>query len=140
MMVFESVTLALAQTYPMILFAQETAPPAGNGFGGIFGSPLLPLLVIGVMFYFMLILPERKKRKALEEQLNQLKKNDNVIISGGICGVVVGATAGSKYVTVRVDDTNNTRLRVLRTHILQVGSHDEPETKDVAAKETDKKG
>lgn len=119
-----------------LLFAQgeQAAPEGAPGIGGIFNNPLLPLLVIGVMFYFLLILPERKKRKQLEEMLGNLKKNDPVITSGGICGVVVNASPGSRYVTVRVDDTNNTRLRVLRSHITQIGPHDE-----VAEKETPKK-
>lgn len=129
MMVLQSIASAFLWAQ-----AEQPAGDGANGIGGIFNNPLLPLLVIGVMFYFLLILPERKKRKQLEEMLGNLKKNDPVILSGGICGVVVNASPGSKYVTIRVDDTNNTRLRVLRSHIAQVGSHDE-----VVEKETPKK-
>ena len=106
---------------------------------GIFNNPLLPLVVIGIMFYFLLILPERKKRKELEEKLGSIKKNDPVITSGGICGVVVGAATGSKYVTVRIDDSNNTRIQVLRSHIAHIGPHDEVSEKDVATKEVKEK-
>jgi preprotein translocase subunit YajC len=119
-----------------LLLAQAEQPAGGgaNGIGGIFSSPLLPLLVIGVMFYFMLYLPDRKKRKQLEDLLGGLKKNDQVTTSGGIRGVIVNASPGAKYVTVRIDDSNNTRIRILRSHIAQIGPEDE-----VVEKETDKK-
>lgn len=110
---------------------------AGGGFLGIFNNPLLPLVVIGIMFYFLLILPERKKRKELENLLNSLKKNDPVITSGGVCGVIVNANPGSKYVTVRIDDSNNTKIQVLRSHIAQVGPHDEPEKKESVKEKKD---
>ena len=113
------------------LLAQADGAGEGTGGGlGIFNNPLLPLLVIGIMFYFLLILPERKKRKQLEDVLGQLKKNDPIITSGGICGTVVNASPGSKYITVRVDDTSNTRLKILRTHVTHVGPHDEVEEKE----------
>lgn len=118
---------------------EGAAPADGGGMLGIFNNPLLPLVVIGIMFYFLLILPERKKRKELENKLSSIKKNDPVITSGGICGVIVGAATGSKYVTVRVDDSNNTRIQVLRTHIAHVGPHDEVTDKDVATKEVKEK-
>jgi preprotein translocase subunit YajC len=129
--------------YAAFLLARADAPaaaqPAGDdaagGLGAIFGNPLMPLLVIGIMFYFLLILPERKKRKQLEETLSNLKKNDPVITSGGICGVVVNASPGSKYITVRVDESSNTRLRILRSHVTHVGPHDEAEDKDKEKKD-----
>lgn len=122
----------------ILLLAQDPALPAegvapgaaGDGglMSGFFNNPLLPLLVIGVMFYFLLIMPERRKRKELEGRLNELKKNDPVITSGGICGTVVTAATGSKFVTIRVDDS--TKLKVLRSHITHIGAHDEAEAKD----------
>ena len=35
----------------------------------------------------------------------------------GICGIVVNISPGSKYVTVRIDETNNTRIKILRQNI-----------------------
>lgn len=50
----------------------------------------LPLIVIGVIFYFLVFMPQRKRQKALQEMLNNLKNGDKVITSGGIFGVVAG--------------------------------------------------
>jgi preprotein translocase subunit YajC len=131
------------QFLSLLILSQKEGEPApdpaaqpgdGGGFLGIFNNPLLPLIVIGIMFYFLLILPERKKRKELENQLGNLKKNDPVITTGGLCGVIVNANPGSKYVTVKIDESNNTKIRVLRSHIAHIGAHDEVEEKEIKEK------
>ena len=112
------------------LLAQEE----GNG-GGLTSSvwfQLWPFLIIGVLFYFMLIAPERRKRKEMDALLANIKKNDQVVTIGGICGTVVNASPNSTFVTIRVDDGNNTRLKVLRSAISRVGLPEEgtAETKE----------
>src|SRR5262245_50795117 len=42
------------------------------------------------------------ERKAMEQLIANVKKNDHVETIGGICGTVVNAAAGSKFVTIRV--------------------------------------
>lgn len=49
---------------------------------------LLPMLLIVVVFYFMLIRPQRKKDKQVKEMLNNLKHGDRVCTIGGIYGTV----------------------------------------------------
>ena len=108
-------------TSAIILAAQA------NGNDGI--NPLLqfaPFIIIGILFYVMLIRPERKKRTDLDRMLGNLKKNDRVVTIGGIYGTIVNAPQGSKEVTLKVDENNNTRLRVLRSAINQVVSTEEP--------------
>lgn len=95
---------------------------ADNPLQSLFGSMMLPMLLMMAAFYFLMVLPDQKKRKQHEKQLEALKKNDEVVTSGGICGTVVNASPGTPYVIIRVDDNTNTRLRVLRSAILQVGS------------------
>ena len=108
--------------------AKGAADDSG-GFGSLFSlsSPLLPMLMIGVVFYLMLMRPEQRKRKEMEQLLANIKKNDHVITVGGICGTVVNAAPKSTYVTIRVDDSTNTKLRVLRSAISRVGQPDEAE-------------
>ncbi len=56
--------------------------------GGLLG--MLPMLVICiVMFYFMLIRPENKRKKEAEKMRSELKNGDRITTIGGICGVVV---------------------------------------------------
>lgn len=111
------------------LLAQQDAK-GGEGFGNSTLFQLLPFLAIGVLFYFILIAPERRKRKQMDELLKNIKKNDQVVTIGGICGTVVNASPGSSVVTIRVDDGNNTRLKVLRSAISRVGSPEEGDAKE----------
>ena len=93
-------------------------PPAGPGGGGLLEpSMLLPLLVIGALFYLMLIRPERKKRKELQKVLDELKENERVVTIGGIIGTIVGFGKTKDEVILRVDEKTNTRIRVLRSAI-----------------------
>lgn len=50
---------------------------------------LLPLVLMGVIFYFMLIRPQRKKDKKVKEMLDNLKSGDRVTTIGGIYGTIV---------------------------------------------------
>ena len=57
--------------------------------------------------------------------LSALKKNDHVLLTSGIYGVVTNVYEDGDEVTVRVDETSNTKLRVTRSAIAKVIS-DEP--------------
>ena len=107
-------------TSAIILLAQANP---NNGVNPLF--QFAPFIIIGILFYMMLIRPERRKRADLERMLGNLKKNDRVITIGGIYGTIVNAPQGSKEVTLKVDENNNIRLRVLRSSISQVLSSDE---------------
>jgi preprotein translocase subunit YajC len=101
------------------LLAQAADP--GGLFGGALG-PFIPFLVIGVLFYLLLIRPERRKRQEMEKMLENLNKDDQIITIGGVWGVVVNASKGSEYVTIRVDEKNETKLRILRSAVSRVVS------------------
>ncbi len=55
----------------------------------VFVQPLI-FLAIGLIFYFIVFLPNKKRQRALQAMLNNLKNGDKVITSGGIFGVVAG--------------------------------------------------
>ena len=50
---------------------------------------LFPLLMMIVVFYFMLIRPENKRKKEAEQLRNSLKEGDEITTIGGIVGTVV---------------------------------------------------
>jgi preprotein translocase subunit YajC len=115
------------------LLAQKDG--GGGGGGGFLGGfdPLVMMLVIGVLFYFLMIRPERRKRQDTDRMLESLKKNDRVVTIGGIHGVVVNVAKGSEDVTIRVDDNNNTRLRILRSAVSRVVGTEDGEDKKEAS-------
>ena len=51
---------------------------------------VLPLVLMGAVFYFMLIRPQRKKDKQVKDMLNALKSGDRVTTIGGIYGTITG--------------------------------------------------
>ena len=59
----------------------------GGGMGGLLGG-LMPFLLIFGVFYFLIILPQRKRQKALSDMVATLKPGDKVITSGGIYATV----------------------------------------------------
>lgn len=70
------------------------------------------LMVIVVLFYFLMIRPERRKQAAHRNLLQGLKKNDRVVTIGGIYGVVTNVQRDSDEVTIKVDEASNAKLRV----------------------------
>ena len=71
------------------------------------------LVLMFAVFYFMLIRPQQKKQKELQDWLKALKKGDEVVTSGGLVGRITGLT--DNMVTLEVQE--KVRLRVLRSHI-----------------------
>lgn len=49
---------------------------------------VVPFLLVFVVFYFILILPEKKRKKKYNEMLGELKVNDEVVTRGGIIGKI----------------------------------------------------
>ena len=86
--------------YAWILFAQEKAPVEGPG-------PLIslmPIILIVVVFYFLIFLPSRKEKQQRLSMIGALKKNDKVITSGGIIGVVSFINEKGDEVTLKLDN------------------------------------
>ena len=67
----------------MILLFQESA---GGGMGII--GLLAPFAIIFAIFYFLVILPQKKQKQQLAEMILQLKINDEVVTNGGIIGKI----------------------------------------------------
>lgn len=91
--------------------AQPSASPLGL---------LLPMLAIGLLMYVMLIRPQRRDKQTRDAMIASLKKNDHVVTVSGIYGVVTNVRPEADEVTVRVDETSNTRLRMTMNSILRV--------------------
>ena len=95
------------------LLADGAAP---GGPGGSFLTSTAPLLIIMFgIFYFMLIRPQQKRQQEHQDWLKTLKKDDEVITTGGLWGKVKGVSDGTQYVTLELQE--KVRVRVLRSHI-----------------------
>lgn len=70
----------------MLYFLEETATDAGS-LG--LSSMLMPLILMFVIFYFILIRPENKRKKEAEQMRSSIKNGDKITTIGGITGTVV---------------------------------------------------
>ncbi len=95
---------------PRLLLA--LAGPARPGESNPFASLLMMALIFGI-FYFVLILPMRRKQKKLETLVNALKNGDHVVLNAGIFGTIVGVEESAFL--VRIDD--KTRIKVLKSAV-----------------------
>jgi preprotein translocase subunit YajC len=94
-----------------------------------FPPMLISLIIIFALFYFMMIRPEQRKQREHKALLEALKKNDRVVTAGGIYGVVTNVQRDSNEVTIKVDEANNTKLRVTITSIARVVTPEASEEK-----------
>jgi|LakMenEpi03Aug12_release.lakeMendotaPanAssembly.Ray.scaffolds.fasta_scaffold521597_2 preprotein translocase subunit YajC len=69
------------------IIAQAT-PPAAPGPSGLLGNPIVMVLAMIVMFYFLLIRPQQVQRKQLQQRMDSLQAGDRVVTSAGIHGLV----------------------------------------------------
>lgn len=56
--------------------------------GGSILSFAIPLLLMGGIFYFLVILPQKRQKQQLEAMIADLKINDDVVTNGGIIGKI----------------------------------------------------
>lgn len=92
----------------------------GPGAGGTLLS-LVPFVLIFVIFYVLLILPQRKRQKELKSMQENLKKGDKVLTTGGIWGTITNM--GKTTVTVQISD--NTKVKMQRESISRLRGDEE---------------
>jgi len=77
---------------------------------------LFPLVLIFVIFYFLLIRPQKKQEKEHQNLLKAIDKNDQVVTSGGIHGTIVNVK--DKTVILRIDE--NVKIEIEKNCISSI--------------------
>jgi preprotein translocase subunit YajC len=93
--------------------AQAPAPAPGGGAAGMF----IPFICIGIIFYFLIIRPQRQQQKKLASLISALKTGDKVITNSGIHGIISNVKDGPTLV-LKVDE--NCKLTVDKAAIATV--------------------
>ncbi|MGL4425163.1 MAG: preprotein translocase subunit YajC [Cetobacterium sp.] len=81
-----------------------------------YGGMVLTFAIWAAVFYFLLILPNKKKQKKHQEMLDSLKEGAEVITSGGIKGTV--SSMGTEFLSIRIDKGVN--IQVLKNSVTRV--------------------
>jgi preprotein translocase subunit YajC len=91
---------------------------------------LLPFLMIGFLWFFMIARPQRARQRAHDEMLSSLKNGDKVITTGGIHGTVT--EVGEQVVQIRIAES--VKINVSRNAIAAL-----QEPKKEISKESEKR-
>ena len=102
-----------------------TAAPGANSLWASISS-FLPIIAIFVVFYFLLILPQKKKAKAEEKMRSELEVGDEVITTGGIIGMVVSVKEDNVVIET---GTERSKIRLLKGAIASNSTARERNTK-----------
>jgi preprotein translocase subunit YajC len=86
-----------------------------GGIGGL-GGFLLPLMLMFGIMYFLVIMPQQRQRKKMQEMLGAVKNGDKVITTSGIYGTINGIDGDTFILKV----ADNVKIRVARAAIAQV--------------------
>jgi preprotein translocase subunit YajC len=89
-----------------------------SGGGAAAVANFLPIVAIGLVFYFLVIAPANKQRKKQQEMLSMLKKGDRVLTTGGIYGTIQGVEPDAVYLKI----AENTKVKVARSAISNIVS------------------
>jgi preprotein translocase subunit YajC len=110
MMTFEAVAWAQAAAssgQPQALFDQ------------VLTNPVVPILLIFGVMYFLFIRPQSKKASDHQKMLAALKRNDEVVTTGGLIGRI--SEMSDKLVTLEI--APNVRVRVERSQIAAISNY-----------------
>ena len=94
-----------------ILFAQS----ANSTTGGF--AAFLPFLLIGLIFYFMILRPQSKQRKEHDTMLGSLKKGDNILTRGGVYGKII-SFQGKDNNKVLINVGGDLKISISRSYIV----------------------
>jgi len=108
--------------YPhLVVLAQAAAGGAAPAPGGLFATPIIPFLCIGVIFYLLMIRPQQKKQKEHQSLVSSLKTGDKVVACGGIHGMI----ANVKDNTIILKVADNVKMEVDKASISLVAKRTE---------------
>ena len=106
-----------------ILFSQNISQQ-GSGI-----AAFLPILLIGLVFYLLILRPQSKQRKQHVTALSSLKKGDKIITRGGLYGKILNFQ-GKNDSKVIIDAGSSVKLNVARSYIAGLADNKENEIPD----------
>jgi preprotein translocase subunit YajC len=122
---------ALLNNVTLMMGAPEGG--AGGQGAGAGGNVTMLIMFAGIIliFYFLIIRPQRKRQKETDKMLAAIKKGDKIVTIGGIHGSI--KSVSDQTVIVKVDD--NTTMKFNRTAIHSVANTDGDADTDTEKKE-----
>ena len=96
---------------------------AQDSGGGSSLVAFLPLLAMGVIFYFLLIRPQQRRAKAQQALLRSVEVGDEIVTTAGVYGTVTEIDDVADVITVEI--APGTRVRMVRAGVGRIVSDDD---------------
>jgi preprotein translocase subunit YajC len=106
--------------HALLLLAEAPDQTTGGQPGG--NALIQMIMIVGmimIFFFFFVRGPAKKREQEQQALLGDLKKNDEVLTSAGIIGLVANISETQDEVTLKLDESSNTRIRVLKSTIVR---------------------
>lgn len=91
-----------------------------GGIGGAIG-PMLPMVLIFVVFYFLLIMPQKRRQRELQEKIANLKAGDRIVTTGGIIGTI----SAVRETSLLIRSADKSMLEVARSSVADLEKDEE---------------
>lgn len=108
--------------------------------GGVLGilTMIIPLALMVLIFWLLIIRPEKKRTRQMQEMLNSLQVADEVVTNGGIIGLVVSVNKDTVLIETGSD---RTKIRVMKSAIAKCNTeHEAPAETEASVKAKKSKG
>ena len=120
----------------LTMLISDAAGAVEGAAGASLLTLIIPVLLMVAIFYFLIVRPEKKRNKEMQNMLNSIQVADEVITNGGIIGRVLSV----KEDTVLIETgSDRTKIRVLKTAIAQNKTVHEAPAETAPAKPKKKK-
>jgi preprotein translocase subunit YajC len=97
-------------------YAQASGAAAAQSSGFASFLSLAPLFLVFILFYVLMLRPQQRRMRALQDAVAAVKKGDQVVTAGGVMGRVTKV----EDKTVEVEIAPNTRVRVVKATLAEV--------------------
>ena len=98
-----------------MIFPLAQAAPGGGGL-----AQFLPIILLFVGMWFLIIAPQRKRQKAHDKMLSELKSGDKIVTNGGIFGTITNVK--DDCFVVRIAD--NTKIELGKSFVASKSESD----------------
>ncbi|HKX26471.1 MAG TPA: preprotein translocase subunit YajC [Blastocatellia bacterium] len=78
---------------------------------------LIPMALVFVLFYLLIVVPQRKRQRSVDEMINNLKQGDKVVTTGGLYGTIVGINDDKRRLVLKVSENPVVRVEITRSSV-----------------------
>lgn len=123
----------------LIMMSEAASAATNTAAGGALGilTMIIPLALMVLIFWLLIIRPEKKRSREMQNMINSLQVADEVVTNGGIIGLVVSI---SKDTVLIETGSDRTKIRVLKSAIAKCNTEHETPAEPAAQVKKSSKG